>query len=67
MATQGNWVAVASAEHVSRGRAEGFMQVNHGKAAPLKRIGPGSRVAYYSPTNTFGGRTGCRRLRRSAW
>lgn len=32
------------------------MQVNHGKAAPLKRIVPGSRVAYYSPTSTFGGK-----------
>ena len=56
MASQGNWIAVASAEHVRRGRAEGFMQVNHGKAAPLKRIVPGSRIAYYSPTHTFGGK-----------
>jgi hypothetical protein len=45
-----NWIAVASAEHVRRGRAAGFMQVCHGKAAPLRRIQPGDRVAYYSPT-----------------
>ena len=32
------WIAVASAEHVRRGRSEGFMQVNHGKQGPLKRI-----------------------------
>ena len=49
------WVAVASAEHARRGAA-GFMQVNHGKAAPLKRIHPGDGVAYYSPTVTFGGK-----------
>ena len=51
-----NWIAVASAEHVSLGRADGFMQVCHGKSAPLKRVTPGSRVAYYSPTAHFGGK-----------
>ena len=45
-----HWIAVASAEHVRRGRAAGFMQVNHGKAAPLRRIKPGDGVVYYSPT-----------------
>ncbi len=52
----GNWIAVAAAEHVRRGRQQGFMQVCHGKAAPLRRIRPGDRVVYYSPTATFGGR-----------
>ena len=51
----GYWLAVASAEHVRRGRSEGFMQVSHGKAAPLQRIKPGDRVVYYSPTVTLGG------------
>lgn len=51
-----NWIAVASAEHVRRGRAGGFMQVCHGKAAPLRRMQPGDRVAYYSPTESFGGK-----------
>jgi EVE domain len=49
------WVAVASAEHVRRGRSEGFMQVSHGKGAPLKRIKPGDGVVYYSPTVKLGG------------
>ena len=39
-----NWIAVASAEHARRGRdaqlgaphALGFMQVGHGKLAPLR-------------------------------
>jgi hypothetical protein len=51
-----NWVAVASAEHVRRGRAAGFMQVCRGKAAPLHRIKPGDHVVYYSPTIAFGGK-----------
>jgi hypothetical protein len=51
-----NWVGVASAEHVRRGRAGGFMQLGHGKIAPLKRVKPGDRIVYYSPTVTLGGR-----------
>lgn len=50
-----HWLAVASAEHVRRGRAAGFMQVCHGKAAPLRRLQPGDGVVTYSPTATFGG------------
>ncbi|PWC89180.1 hypothetical protein TSH100_06045 [Azospirillum sp. TSH100] len=52
------WIAVASAEHVRRGRAGGFMQVCHGKAAPLRRIEAGDRVVYYSPTDRFGAADG---------
>src|ERR1700722_19285540 len=44
-----NWIAVASAEHVRLGRSDGFMQVSHGKSAPLRRIEPGDRVVFYSP------------------
>ena len=50
-----NWIAIASADHVQRGREGGFMQVCHGKAAPLKRIHPGDRVVYYSPSQAFKG------------
>ena len=50
------WVAVASAEHVRLGVGGGFMQVGHGKGAPLRRIAPGDRVVYYSPAETLGGR-----------
>lgn len=48
-----NWIAVASAEHVSLGRKLGFMQVCHGKAAPLRRLHPKDNVIYYSPTRQF--------------
>jgi hypothetical protein len=51
-----NWIAVASAEHVRKGHAQGFMQVCHGKAAPLRRLKPNDWVVYYSPTVTFGGK-----------
>lgn len=54
-----NWIAVASAEHARRGcavPAQGFMQVCHGKCAPLKRVSPGDRVAYYAPAFTMGGK-----------
>lgn len=50
----GNWIAVASADHVLRGQADGYMQVCHGKAAPLRRLKPGDRVVYYSPSQVFG-------------
>jgi hypothetical protein len=46
----------ASAEHVRRGRSGGFMQLGHGKSAPLKRVKPGDRIVYYSPTVTLGGK-----------
>ncbi len=56
MAARKNWIAVASAEHARFGRdaVQGFMQVGHGKLAPLKRIKPDDRVAYYSPTAVYG-------------
>lgn len=53
-----NWLAIASANHVERGLADGFMQVCHGKGGPLRRIRPADRVIYYSPTRIFGIRDG---------
>jgi EVE domain len=53
-----HWIAVASAEHALRGRDHtplGFMQVCHGKCAPLKRLRAGDTVAYYAPAQTMGG------------
>lgn len=50
------WIAVASADHVARGATGGFMQVCHGKTAPLQRIRPGDWVAHYSPVHVFGGK-----------
>ena len=56
--TRRNWIAVASAEHARLGRdfkPVGFMQVGHGKGAPLKRLSAGDRVAYYAPAATLRG------------
>lgn len=50
---QRHWIGVASADHVALGRAGDFMQVCHGKAAPLNRIKPNDGVIYYSPTQVF--------------
>ncbi|MDO4795776.1 MAG: EVE domain-containing protein [Brachymonas sp.] len=51
------WIAVASADHVALGVADGFMQVCHGKAAPLRRLHPGDGAIDYSPTQSFGSKT----------
>ncbi|MEO5806542.1 EVE domain-containing protein [Devosia sp.] len=48
------WIGVASADHVRGGRAGGFMQLGHGKSAPLKRLHPGDGIVYYSPSTEYG-------------
>lgn len=53
------WIAVACAEHAQRGRDHapvGFMQVCHGKGAPLRRLAPDDVVVYYAPSTTMGGK-----------
>lgn len=54
------WIAAASADHVARGIAGGFMQVCHGERAPLARIRPGDGIIYYAPTQTFGTKPRCK-------
>ena len=44
-----HWIIVASKDHLQRGVAGGFIQANHGKAAPLKRMHTGDWVIFYSP------------------
>jgi len=43
------WIGVASREHVRRGVAGGFCQLNHGKAGPMRLLSPGDWIVYYSP------------------
>jgi hypothetical protein len=50
------WIAVASADHARKGRAAGFMQVNHGKAGPLRRLKADDGIVYYSPVTQMGGK-----------
>jgi predicted RNA-binding protein len=47
------WIIVASKDHLQRGLAGGFIQANHGKAAPLKRMHAGDWVIFYSPKLEF--------------
>ncbi|MGY4537232.1 putative RNA-binding protein [Mucilaginibacter sp. UYNi724] len=50
------WIAVASKDHVASGVEGGFMQANHGKEAPLKKITPDDWVIFYSPKQTYSGK-----------
>ena len=49
------WVCVVSQEHALRGINGGFVQVCHGKEAPLKRMKAGDFITFYCPTLTMGG------------
>jgi hypothetical protein len=47
------WVGVVSREHVHRGVEGGFIQLNHGKKAPLQRMRAGDGVVMYSPRTSY--------------
>lgn len=47
------WVGVVSREHVLRGVEGGFIQLNHGKKAPLQRMHANDCVAIYSPRTSY--------------
>jgi hypothetical protein len=47
------WIGVVSRSHVRIGVAGGFIQLNHGKKAPLQRLGAGDMVAIYSPREDY--------------
>ena len=49
------WIVVVSKDHIARGVAGGFMQANHGKAGPLKRMSTGDGVICYSPKQSYSG------------
>ena len=48
MNTTKYWIAAISKEHINRGVAENFIQVCHGKQAPLKRMKKDDYVIVYS-------------------
>ena len=47
------WIGVVSRSHVQRGVEGGFVQLNHGKAAPLRRMNVGDWFVYYSPHTDY--------------
>ncbi len=59
MEKQKYWIAVVSKEHTMRGVAGNFMQVCHGKQAPLKRMKPNDWMLVYSPKLSMEGDVKC--------
>ncbi|CAI2768682.1 EVE domain-containing protein [Flavobacterium collinsii] len=53
------WIAAVSKEHTMRGVTGGFMQVCHGKQAPLKRMKKGDYLIVYSSKITMEGNQKC--------
>ncbi len=49
MSNRSYWVGVVSREHVQIGVAGGFIQLNHGKRAPLQKMRAGDGLLMYSP------------------
>jgi hypothetical protein len=47
------WIVVASKDHIARGVTGGFIQANHGKPGPLKRMSAGDGVICYSPRQNY--------------
>ena len=47
------WIGVVSRSHVQIGVKGGFIQLNHGKKAPLQRLKPGDMLAMYSPRESY--------------
>jgi hypothetical protein len=53
MNTTKYWIATASKSHTMKGLAGGFIQVCHGKQAPLKRMKKGDYLLVYSSKITM--------------
>ena len=47
------WIGVVSRSHVQIGVRGGFVQLNHGKKAPLQRLHSGDMLAMYSPRESY--------------
>jgi predicted RNA-binding protein len=49
------WITVVSKDHIKRGVEGSFMQSNHGKPGPLKKLHVNDWVIFYSPKVTYQG------------
>ena len=47
------WIGVVSRAHVQIGVSGGFVQLNHGKKAPLQKLHAGDGFVYYSPRTSY--------------
>jgi hypothetical protein len=53
MTEHSHWVGVVSRSHVRLGVEGGFIQLNHGKKAPLTRFRAGDGLVMYSPRTAY--------------
>lgn len=49
-----HWLAIISLEHANIAASSGFLQVCHGKEAPLRRTSSGDEFFIYSPRSGMG-------------
>lgn len=47
------WIGVIARDHVEHAVAQGFAQIGHGRAGPLRRLQAGDGLAFYSPRTAF--------------
>jgi hypothetical protein len=47
------WIGVVSRDHARIGAKGGFIQLNHGQRAPLKKLEAGDWIAIYSPRESY--------------
>jgi hypothetical protein len=47
------WIGVVSRAHVQLGVRDGFIQLSHGKKAPLQKLHAGDCLAIYSPRTDY--------------
>ncbi|HEV3060559.1 MAG TPA: hypothetical protein VGY48_20100, partial [Vicinamibacterales bacterium] len=47
------WIGVASRDHVNVAVKGAFLQLNHGRKAPLRRLKAGDGVIMYSPRTGY--------------
>jgi hypothetical protein len=51
--TRSYWIGVVSKEHVMIGVKGGFIQLNHGKRAPLQKLSAADGIVFYSPRVSY--------------
>jgi hypothetical protein len=56
------WIGVVSKAHVLQGVAGGFVQLNHGKRAPLQHLRAGDGLLLYSPRLSYPDGEPCQRF-----
>ena len=56
------WLGVVSRAHILIGVEGSFIQLNHGKKAPLQRMHTGDWICVYSPKEDLGSKTPCQRF-----